>query len=59
MERRVMNWLNFVGFFVIGIVLIFTMLFIIVCVFDRMMEESFKLEKSDEWNTKEIERNAP
>ena len=54
-----MNWLNTIGFFVIGIVLVFTVLFIIVCVFDRMMEESFKLEKRDEWNTEEIERNAP
>ena len=53
-----MNWLNFIGFFVIGIVLVFTVLFVVVCVFDRMMEESFKLEKRDEWNTEEIERNA-
>ena len=54
-----MNWLNAIGFFVISIVLVFTVLFIIVCVFDRIMEESFKLEKRDEWNTEEIERNAP
>ena len=59
MERRAMNWLNAIGFFVISIVLVFTVLFIIVCVFDRIMEESFKLEKRDEWNTEEIERNAP
>jgi Na+-transporting methylmalonyl-CoA/oxaloacetate decarboxylase gamma subunit len=58
MERRVMNLLNAIGFFVIGIVLVFTVLFVVVCVFDRMMEESFKLEKRDEWNTEEIERNA-
>jgi flagellar biosynthesis/type III secretory pathway M-ring protein FliF/YscJ len=58
MERRVMNWLNVIGFFVIGIVLVFIVLFVIVCVFDRMMEENFKLEKRDEWNTEEIERNA-
>ena len=54
-----MNWLNVIGFFVIGIVLVFTVLFVVVCVFDRMMEESFKLEKRDGWNTEEIERNAP
>ena len=53
-----MNWLNVIGFFVIGIVLVFTVLFVVVCVFDRVMEESFKLEKRDEWNTEEIERNA-
>lgn len=54
-----MNWLNFIGFFIIGIILVFTVLFVIVCVFDKMMEESFKLEKRDVWNTEEIERNAP
>ena len=54
-----MNWLNFIGFFVIGIVIVFTVLFVIVCVFDRMMEEHFKLEKRDEWNSEEVERNAP
>ena len=54
-----MSWLNFIGFFVIGIIFVFTVLFVIVCVFDRMMEENFKLEKRDEWNAEEIERNAP
>ena len=50
-----MNWLNFIGFFVIGIVLVFTVLFIIFCVFDRMMDEHFKLEERGEWDSEEIE----
>ena len=54
-----MNWLNVIGFFAIGIVLVFIVLFVIVCIFDRMMEENFKLEKRDEWNTEELERNTP
>jgi Na+-transporting methylmalonyl-CoA/oxaloacetate decarboxylase gamma subunit len=54
-----MNWLNAIGFFVIGIVFVFTVLFIIVCVFDRMMDKHFELEERDEWNSEEIERNAP
>ena len=58
MERRVMNWLNFIGFFIIGFVLSFTVLFIIVCIFDKMIDEHFKLEKHDEWSSEEIERNT-
>ena len=54
-----MNWLNVIGFFIIGIVLVFTVLFVVVCVFDRIMDEHFKLEEHDEWNSEEIERNAP
>jgi uncharacterized membrane protein len=53
-----MNWVNFIGFFIIAMVIVFTVLFIIVCVFDRMMDEHFKLEERDEWNSEEIERNA-
>lgn len=53
-----MSWLNFIGFFVIGFVFVFTVLFIIVCVFDRTMDEHFKLEKRNEWNAEEIKRNA-
>ena len=53
-----MNWLNFILFFAIGVAFAFTLLFIFVCVFDRMMDKCFKLEKRDEWNTEEIERNA-
>jgi hypothetical protein len=45
-----MNWLNVIGFCIIGIVFVFTVLFIIVCVFDKIMDEHFKLEECDEWN---------
>ena len=54
-----MNWLNAIGFFIIGIVFVFTVLFVIVCVFDRIMDENFKLEERDEWCSEEIEQNTP
>jgi hypothetical protein len=48
-----MNWLNFIGFFIIGFVLLLTVLFIFVCVFDRMLEEQFNLDEREEWNAEE------
>lgn len=54
-----MNWLNVIGFFIIGFVILFAILFLIVCVFDRCMEGQFKLDERDEWCSEEIERNAP
>ena len=59
MERRAMNWLNFIGFFIVGFVILFAILFLIVCAFDRFMESQFKLDERDEWYSEEIERNAP
>ena len=53
-----MIWLNVIGLFVIGFVFVFTVLFIVVCVFDRTIDKHFKLEKHDEWCSEEIERNA-
>ena len=50
-----MSWLSVIGFFVIGIVFVFTVLFIIVCVFDKMMEKHFELVERDEQNSEEIE----
>lgn len=54
-----MNWLNFIGFFIIGFVILFAILFFVVCAFDSFMEGQFKLEERDEWSSEEIERNAP
>ena len=56
-----MDWLNIVGFLIIGffaLFAIFAVLFIIVCVFDGMMEKSLKSEGYDECNSEETERNA-
>ena len=54
-----MNWLNVIGFFIAGLVILFAILFLIVCAFDRFMESQFKLDERDEWYSEEIERNAP
>ena len=54
-----MNWLNIIGFFIIGFVILFAVLFLIVCAFDRFMEGQFKLDERDEWCSEEIERNTP
>lgn len=53
-----MDWLNIIGFSIIGFVTVFAVLFIIVCVFDEMMEKSLKSEEHDECNSEENERNA-
>ena len=54
-----MNWLNVIGFFIIGFVILFAVLFFIVCAFDRFMEGQFKLDERDEWCSEGIEQNAP
>ena len=53
-----MSWLNIIGFSIIGFITVFTVLFIVVCVFDEIMEKSLKLEGHDECNSEETERNA-
>ena len=56
-----MDWLNIIGFLIIGfgaVFSVFAVLFIIVCVFDGMMEKSLKSEGYDECNSEETERNA-
>ena len=56
-----MDWLSLIGFLIIGfgaLFAIFAVLFIIVCVFDGMMEKSLKSEGYDECNSEETERNA-
>lgn len=58
MESVIMDWLNIIGFSIIGFVTVFAVLFIIVCVFDEMMEKSLKSEEHDECNSEENERNA-
>ena len=50
-----MNWSDGIGFSIIGFVVVFTVLFITVCVFDEMMEKSLKLEEHDGWDAEEIE----
>ena len=50
-----MNWSDVIGFSIIGFVVVFTVLFITVCVFDEMMEKSLKSEGCDECNSEEIE----
>ena len=56
-----MDWLSFIGFLVIGffvlfaVFAVFAVLFIIVCVFDGMMEKSLKSEGYDECNSEETE----
>lgn len=53
-----MTCLDIICFFVFGFVAVFTVLFIIVCVFDEMMEKSLKLEERDECNSEENKRSA-
>ena len=56
-----MDWLNIIGFLIIGfgaVFSVFAVLFIIVCVFDGMIEKSLKSEGYDECNSEETERNA-
>ena len=56
-----MDWLNIIGFLIIGffaLFAIFAVLFIIVCVFDGMMEKSLKSEGYDECNEEENKRSA-
>ena len=50
-----MTCLDIICFFVFGFLAVLTVLFIIVCVFDEMMEKSLKLEEHDGWNAEEIE----
>ena len=50
-----MDWLNIIGFLIIGFGAVFAVLFIIFCVFDKIFEKSLKLEEHDEWNAEEIE----
>lgn len=53
-----MDWLSIIGFSIIGFVLVFTVLFIIVCVFDEMMEKSLKSEGRDECNSEGNKRST-
>ena len=48
-----MACLDIICFFVFGFVAVSTVLFIIACVSDEMMEKSSKLEEHDGWNAEE------
>ena len=44
--------LNILGFIIMGFVILFTILFFIVCIFDKIMEDQFKLEGNNEWDSR-------
>ena len=56
-----MDWLNIIGFLIIGffaVFAVFAVLFIIFCVFDEIMEKSLKSKGYNERNPEENERNG-